>query len=115
MSFGGSAESYSLLAAGSYEFTQRGAIQPYVGAALGVATMVLDINFEGQDFLEGSATSLAARGFAGASVKLTRDTSLFVEGQYNYVGPFQLAGENGLKFDDSFRGWGAGVGLRFAI
>lgn len=115
LSFSGSAESYSLLAAGSYEFNPLGGIQPYVGAALGAATMVLDINLNGRNSVDGTAASLAARAFGGASVKLSRSASLFVEGRYHYFGPFQLGGVDGLKFEDSFRGWGVGVGLRFAI
>lgn len=73
----GTVTSYSLGANVYYDFVTSGAIQPYVGAGIGLAS--LDVN---DRIIRSAETAWKGQLMAGARFPMSERTSLFVEGRY---------------------------------
>ena len=109
-----STNAYAIDLNGYYDFKNKSAFTPYIGAGAGISQYAID-----DGILDDNVSTLHLLAVAGASYKLNDKASFFIEGHADRYGTMQVEFTNGLgtkKTEDlSISSTGFQAGVKFAF
>lgn len=112
---GGSAESWVLTVNALYDFMRESRFNPYVGIGIGGASVDYSVQTIGGANLSDDDLSLAIKGIAGASYKLTDALSLFANYEYTNIASLNYTNAVGTDVEVDNQNHTVLAGVRFSF